>query len=80
MLEFIDTLYPNYIICGDMNSKSIEIGCKSNNESGLILSDFIVNSNAILLNNNEPTYFRVHNDYSEILDRFICSSNLYRRF
>ncbi len=50
MLDYISTNYKNYIICGDFNSKSVDIGCKETNNNGKILIDFLVNSRAIVLN------------------------------
>ncbi len=32
--------YKNYIICGDLNSKSVDIGCKETNNNGKILLEF----------------------------------------
>jgi exonuclease III len=57
MLDYINNNYKNYIICGDLNSKSVDIGCKETNNNGKILLDFLVNSRAIVLNNSEPTFF-----------------------
>jgi hypothetical protein len=48
MLEFIKSNYKNYILCGDLNSKNIEFGCKESNKNGEILYDFLVHSRAII--------------------------------
>jgi exonuclease III len=78
VFEYIEENYKNYILCGDFNAKHIEFGCKINNKNGIIVNDFINSSNAVMLNKkDEFTYFREKNNYKEILDIFICSSNLY---
>ena len=78
LLEFININFKNFIICGDLNSKSIDFGCKESNNNGKILTDFLLNSRAIVLNNHEPTFFRDYTNYTEILDLFICSNSLYK--
>ena len=77
MLDFVNSNFKNYILCGDLNSKNIVFGCKETNKNGEILYDFLVNSRAIVLNNKEPTFFRDYVNYTEILDLFICSNSLF---
>ena len=77
LLKHIDKTYQNYIICGDLNSKHMSFGCKSNNKNVIALLDFINDSHSIILNEGDHTFFRPYNQYKEILDLFICSSNLY---
>jgi len=62
----------NYIICGDLNSKSHSIGClNAENANGKLLEKILINHNGQVINNNEPTYYHPGSDYREILDLFI---------
>ena len=64
----------NYIICGDLNSKTRSIGClNTENANGKLLEKILINYNGQVINNNEPTYFHPGSGYREILDLFICS-------
>jgi exonuclease III len=47
MLKFIDDNFKNYVICGDLNSRSKSFGCFGNNNNGEKLSLFLENSSAI---------------------------------
>ena len=58
----------NIILCGDLNAKSTKFHCKSNNKNGDLLENLILNSNLMVANNNEPIYYRTHNNSYEILD------------
>jgi len=78
MLEEIEKNFQNYIICGDLNSRSKSFGCNGENQNGSILNEFIQNSNVILANNQDITYFRPHSDYKEILDIILVSKNFHR--
>ncbi len=61
-----------------MNSKHKSFGCKINNTNGNNLNEFLSNSSSIILNNKlEFTYYRECNNYKEILDLIISSSNLF---
>lgn len=65
----------NYLVCGDFNSKSTLLGCKSNNNNGDILVDITINSNGQLLNDNlDPTFNIINRNYSELLDRMFGST------
>ena len=71
----------NFIICGDLNSKSTSLGCYTNNNNGIILNEIITENDCIIANNSTHTYFsfrenNIHTQ-SDILDLFICSSRLY---
>jgi hypothetical protein len=79
MLEYIEKNFNYYIICGDLNSKNQAFGCKVNNENGINLNKFMIESNSILLNDFEPTFYRDYAEYSEILDLFLCSNNLFNK-
>ena len=73
-------LGPNLILVGDLNSKALSIGCKSENQNGQILEEILTNSDLIVVNDKfSPTYFsRSNSDYSEILDLILCSSSMYQ--
>ena len=69
------------ILMGDLNAKSVNIGCKVTNNSGKVLEDLILNRDISIYNNLSPTYltFKPENGYSEILDLLIGSSSLGNR-
>ena len=49
LFEYIENNYKNYIICGDLNAKHIDFGCKINNKNGIISNEFINSFKAIIL-------------------------------
>jgi len=57
----------DYIICGDLNAKSAA------SKNGEILDSIIANYNCQIINNNQHTFHRIYNDYTQILDLIICS-------
>ena len=66
-----------FILGGDLNAKSKAFGCYSDdNKNGEILELILEELNICLLNDKSPTFFKAHNNYYEILDLFLCSSNL----
>ena len=68
ILEQLNTRYQNLIILGDLNSKAMSLGCKSTNANGILLEELIINSNLLIANNKDHTYFRTHDNSSDILD------------
>ncbi len=62
-----------------MNAKSEFMGCKATNINGKQLEDLLLESNLIIANNNQPTYYRVHDNSSDILDWALMSSNMYEK-
>ncbi len=79
LFEEISRKYAYFIIGGDLNSKLIEFGNKVDNNDGHTLNQILETCNCSIINDKSPTYFepRVEtDDYSEILDLFICSNNL----
>jgi hypothetical protein len=70
----------NIILCGDLNAKSTNFHCKSNNKNGDLLENLILNSNLMVANNNEPIYYRTHNNSYEIFDWCLISSEIYHLF
>ncbi len=78
MLEEIEMNFQNYIICGDLNSRSKSLGCFGKNQNRSIFNEFLQKSNVILANNQDITYFRPHSCYKEILDIVLASKNFHR--
>jgi hypothetical protein len=70
-----------FIILGDLNSKSTALGCAGSNPNGLILEKIICENDCVILNNNDHTYFsfRDFNGCSDKLDLLISSSTLYSK-
>ena len=64
-----------YLICGDLNSKTKLLGCHRTDRSGLELEKIILKFNCLVLNNEDFTYSKGNND-QEILDLFIGSSSI----
>jgi len=63
----------NYIVCGDLNSKTKSIGCLNDEyENGKKLEQILINYNGQVINKIEPTYFILGTQYKEILDLSIC--------
>ena len=42
-----------YLICGDLNSKSESFGCQSSNKNGKILENIIINNNCLIINESD---------------------------
>jgi len=65
------------MICGHLNAKSETIlnSINQENNNGKVLEEFITNSNAIVLNNAQPT-FHINRNYHEILDVVIASPRI----
>ena len=75
LLDKIEESFPNFLICGDLNAKSNNLikTLHDNNSNSDILEEFILNSNAIIINNDTPTFHIKSRDYHEILDLAIVS-------
>ena len=62
---------------GDLNAKTKTLGCRSLDKNGRVLEEILSSElDLCVLNDESPTYFRHRNEYSEILDLFICSPRL----
>jgi hypothetical protein len=68
---------PHYLNLHLLNAKSELLACKSNNKNGEILEEIILNTNLIIINNKQPTYHRLHDNSTEILDWFLISDNMH---
>ncbi len=53
------------ILVGDLNSKTKSIGCKSEDASGQVLEKILSETSIIILNDNQPTYHKFKNEYTE---------------
>jgi hypothetical protein len=80
ILEQLNNKYQNLIILEDLNSKAMSLGCKSKNANGILLEELIINSKLLIANNKDHTYFRTHDNSSDILDWCIISNNLHQNF
>ncbi len=78
LLRKIEETQHNYMICGDLNAKSETIlnSINQENNNGKLLEEFIINSNAIVLNNAQPTFHIKNRNYHEILDLVISSPRI----
>ena len=72
----------DFIVVGDLNSKSKSIGCKSQHSSGDVLDRILDETSFIIHNNRKSTYFQHQAalrensaQYNEILDLVISSEN-----
>jgi hypothetical protein len=64
------------IIAGDFNSKSTQFGCRSSNSNGDVLLSILEENNLFIVNDNTPTHNSFNLSSFDILDLFLCSSNL----
>ena len=81
LLDFIFKLGEHVLLLGDLNAHSSTWNSKKDNNSGIVVNDFINNTHNMLLNNNEATYEPLHRpEYSAILDLAISSQQLSQKF
>lgn len=69
----------DFVLCGDLNAKSLCIGCKKVNASGVVLEGVLADYKGVVINDRSPTYFRDNVAYCEVLDLFIASPMLATR-
>ena len=79
-LTEIQKKYKNIIICGDLNAKNVNLGCKNNNSNGTLLEDLLLNTNLLVVNNADHTYHRLNDNNSDILDWCLVSHNMHEAF
>ena len=88
----LETNKSDFVLVGDLNSKTESIGCKSQDPSGEVLNQILTDTSFVIHNNESPTYYQFRNEirmrkereqnipqYSEILDLVISSANLSNR-
>jgi hypothetical protein len=76
----IQRKYKHVILCGDLNTKSNNLGCKNNNSNGELLDDLIINSNYMTVNNKDATFYRINDNSRDILDWCLISNNMHKNF
>ena len=64
------------ILVGDLNSKTKSIGCKSEDASGKVLEKVLSETSFVILNDNQHTYHKFKNEYTEKLDLALSSVNI----
>lgn len=69
-----------FILCGDLNSKSKILNCTTNNRNSQILEQINQFDNSIFIKNQENTYKSFQDSSQDILDYFVCSTNLLDNF
>ncbi|RNA01241.1 AP-like endonuclease reverse transcriptase [Brachionus plicatilis] len=65
-----------FIIGGDLNSKTKQIGCIGENENGQVLERVLNELNVSVINDKSPTFNIFNRQYFEILDPFLTPSSL----
>ena len=78
-LDFFLNLYKsndNFLVVGDLNSKTPVVGCRSLNSSGRLLEKILTETDLVVFNNNSNTYFQFQSNYEELLDLIIGSGSL----
>ncbi|XP_076324219.1 uncharacterized protein LOC143232530 [Tachypleus tridentatus] len=75
LLLHVVNSFPYSIIIGDLNSKHRNFSCRSINQNGLILNNFISQHDLILGNNNIPTHTH-HDGTQDILDLSLYTTKI----
>lgn len=70
----------NFILVGDLNSRSEIFGESCNNQNGVILNSLILNNNIICVNNKQATHINFSSKEESILDFVLISSSIYNSF
>ena len=76
IFKYIELNFTNNLIMGDLNAKCEIFNSFKNNKNGELLENILLESNAQVLNNNNPTFHIIrnnNNNYGELLDYFIAS-------
>ena len=72
LFSLVESRGDRWMIMGDLNSKLVGLGCRSDDDNGL--SEILLSGSGLILNNRVPTYLRFNSaDYWEVLDLCICS-------
>ena len=73
-------LGPELFLLGDLNSKTPVVGCNSLDKNGKVLEHILSELELTVINDLTPTYYSHSNEeYSEILDIMLCTSQLANR-
>ena len=76
-LTEIQKNYKNIIICGDLNAKNVNLGCKNNNSNGTLLEDLLLNTNLLVVNNADHTLLQKISDLDVFFKLLFLSRNSY---
>jgi len=73
--------YRNALLLGDLNARSVALGCRKTNPNGQVLLRYLDTSENIALNDPaQPTYLRTNSGYADCIDWAVatatCSSRL----
>jgi exonuclease III len=79
LFDTVHARYENYVICGDLNSKSLTTFCSSPNPNGAILEEILTDYPCQVVNDNSHTFYNYNQKSSDVLDLFIVSSLLFCR-
>lgn len=61
--------YRNALLLGDLNARSVALGCRTTNTNGMTLLRYINNTENVILNDpSQPTFLRVGTGYADCLD------------
>ena len=74
MVQKAEEKYKNVISTGDFNSKSYFWGNKDKNAEGIILENFIMNTDFICVNDGAPT----RRNARSVIDLFLVKPQVYR--
>ena len=81
----LENVKSDFVLVGDLNSKTKTIGCKSQDSSGSVLDEVLTDTSIIIFNNKSQTYFQNRGEvrlqskkeqYTEILDLAMGSPNM----
>jgi exonuclease III len=70
--SYLEQTYENVILMGDLNSKTLSIGCKKENSNGKVLEEILLDTNFIICNNYEHTHQPFNSSETDILDLVMC--------
>ncbi|RNA35953.1 RNA-directed DNA polymerase from mobile element jockey-like [Brachionus plicatilis] len=76
LFEKINRKCKNYILGGDLNARTKQLGCLGENQNGIILEKIINELDFSVINDKTPTFNIFNREYFEILDLFLVSSSV----
>jgi exonuclease III len=77
LFDLVHSRYENYVVCGDLNSKTLSTYCSSTNSNGEVLEEILTDLPCQVANDNSHTFFNYNQKTSDVLDLFIVSSLLF---
>jgi hypothetical protein len=76
LFETICKKYEKYVLAGDLNYKSRQIGCRKDNLNADNLVRILEDNSLHVINDNSYTYRNFSSGEYDLLDLFTCTSNL----